>query len=235
VIEQAIRTHCPDLVVKHGPFRGLKYAGAISFGSALFPKLLGSYEHELKPILEEICEKPYSTIIDVGCAEGYYAIGLALRVTTAQVIAFDINPEAAEQCRRMAELNGVADRVRIDGLCDPDALLRIPFSAQSLVVSDCEGYELTLFTPEVVQHLAATDVLIELHDFIDNRISAELRRRFSQTHDISCVPAIDDTTKAETYRFDCLSEYDLPTRRTLLSEWRPAGMEWIFCRPKGAR
>ncbi|MGC4021912.1 MAG: hypothetical protein QM734_08190 [Cyclobacteriaceae bacterium] len=33
-----------SLEVKNGPFKGMKYPSLSSFGSTLFPKLLGSYE-----------------------------------------------------------------------------------------------------------------------------------------------------------------------------------------------
>ena len=45
-------------------------------GSVLIPKLLGSYEQELQPLLQRLAAQNYSEIVDIGCAEGYYAIGL---------------------------------------------------------------------------------------------------------------------------------------------------------------
>ena len=38
----------PNLTVLHGPFRGMRYPEMRSVGSALFPKILGSYERENK-------------------------------------------------------------------------------------------------------------------------------------------------------------------------------------------
>ncbi len=73
ILNKYTREIFPDLTVKNGPFSGIKYPVASSVGSTLFPKLLGSYEHELSDILDTICKKEYSSIIDIGCAEGTYA------------------------------------------------------------------------------------------------------------------------------------------------------------------
>ncbi len=46
-----------DLTVLHGPFVGMKYPGTEAAGSAFIPKLLGSYEKELHPLLERLLAK----------------------------------------------------------------------------------------------------------------------------------------------------------------------------------
>ena len=69
-------------VVLTGIFKGLKYPELTAYGSALYPKLIGSYEKELCPTLARLLEKNYSEIIDTGCAEGYYAVGLALKTNS---------------------------------------------------------------------------------------------------------------------------------------------------------
>lgn len=66
-----------DLVVKSGPFRGLQYIVAESICSALVPKLLGSYESELHETLERLLCNDYDLVLDIGCAEGFYAVGIA--------------------------------------------------------------------------------------------------------------------------------------------------------------
>src|ERR1700722_2566319 len=73
--------------VRTGPFAGMRY-GSVSVGSAYIPKLLGIYERELSSFIEAACLKRPDLIVDVGAAEGYYAVGLAVRNPTAKVIAF---------------------------------------------------------------------------------------------------------------------------------------------------
>ena len=139
----ALITISPDLTVKHGPFKGMMYPKKKAVGSALVPKLLGSYERELHPVIEKICSNEYSEIVDIGCAEGYYAIGMAMRIETAKVFAYDIDEEAVYLCKRMARLNNVAERLVIGKFCDANTLRAIPFTKKALIISDCEGKNLS--------------------------------------------------------------------------------------------
>jgi hypothetical protein len=222
----------PDLRVRHGVFAGMRYPSVAARGSTLFPKLIGSYERELHPIVERICREPYAQIIDVGCAEGFYAVGLAMRMPHSRVLAYDTNPQARELCGQMAALNGVSDRVIIGEMCDGAVLKRALPAGRTLVLSDCEGYEARLFTDDVVAALAGHDVLVELHDFVDIEISPRLRARFSPSHEVESVLSVHDIKKGQEYLYDELASYDLDTRRRLLAESRPATMEWFYLRSK---
>lgn len=229
-----VERYVPDLVVKHGPFKGMKYPSVESVGSELFPKLIGSYEAELAPVWAKVCREPYTEIVDVGCAEGYYAVGLAMAVPSAKVYAYDVNEKAVALCRKMALLNGVGDRVVTGSFCDPETLKAIPFTGRALVISDCEGYEKELFTEEVAAVLARQDVLVELHDFMDLTISSVIRRRFERTHDVTVIQSVDDVKKAQTYRYEELDGLPLSKRKSLLGELRPSVMEWFYLTPKQA-
>lgn len=66
-------------IIKYGPFAGMNYDVAASEGGGA-PRLLGGYEASLAPIINDIVEAKPDLIIDVGCAEGYYAIGMARRL-----------------------------------------------------------------------------------------------------------------------------------------------------------
>lgn len=231
-VSQAIQEHCPDLVVRHGPFQGLQYPHALSVGSALFPKLLGCYELEIQPLISELCTRQYAEIIDVGCAEGYYAVGMARRVAGARVFAYDVDPLARAECQSMAKLNGVEERVTVSGFCDAATLLAFQFSGRGLIISDCEGYETELFTESVAKHLANHDVLVEVHDFVNPDASRLLRSRFGDTHDISVFRSIDDFEKARTYQFSEIAGYDVMARKSLVAEYRPCCMEWYFFTPR---
>ena len=61
--------------VQTGPFAGMKYVCQST--GALCPKLLGCYESELHPAIAKAISRQPKNIINVGCAEGYYAIGMA--------------------------------------------------------------------------------------------------------------------------------------------------------------
>lgn len=223
-----------DAVVRTGPFAGLRYAEMTSIGSALYPKLLGSYESELHPWIEEACQAGYTEIIDVGCAEGYYAIGLAMRVPQATIYAYDIYDGAQRLCADFAKLNRVDDRVVVRSLFTADELPSIPIRQRGLIVCDCEGGENEIFTPQTRSHFADWDLLIETHDFLDITISTRLPELFRETHELRTLLSVDDIQKAKTYDYPDLAGLDLATRRAILAEYRPGLMEWQFFRSRSS-
>lgn len=223
----------PDLTVTNGPFKGLRYPSKQAFGSALFPKLLGSYESELHPVLFELLGNGYTTVIDVGCGEGYYAVGLALRLFGAEVYAFDTDLRSRQLCASMAKLNGVEGRVHVGDRCDGETLRSIPLGTKALIVSDCEGYEGSLFTSEIAGVLARHDLIIEAHDFIDIEISSKIREAFARTHHIRSVKSTDDIERAHSSHYPELQDYSTGDKYLILGEYRPAIMEWLVMTSKG--
>ena len=229
------RVQLQQSVVLAGPFQGLIYPGLEAAGSMLLPKLFGTYESELLEVTEAYCRKQPPLIIDIGCAEGYYAVGFALRVPGARVIAYDISSKARELCAAMAAANGVADRVEVAAACDPAEILRLDFSQGGLVFCDCEGYETQLFSPAIAAHLSQADVLIELHDFIDPTATQSIREAFSQTHEVRLISSISDKAKSRSYQCALVSKTDPIERLCAFQERRPTTMQWAVCSPLAAR
>ncbi|MFQ3224326.1 MAG: hypothetical protein ACI8Z5_000574 [Lentimonas sp.] len=65
----------------------------------------------------------------------------------------------------MAKLNNVT--IETEGFCTDQTIETLKLGDKSLIISDCEGYESTLFTPALCTYLKGHDLLIECHDFID--------------------------------------------------------------------
>ncbi|MFN8277451.1 MAG: hypothetical protein U0T84_08215 [Chitinophagales bacterium] len=172
----------PDLSVKDGVFKGMKYPGLEAAGSALVPKFVGSYEDELNDIISS----SYDFIVDIGCAEGYYAVGLAMRNPTAKVIAYDTDEYAQSLCLAMAKANGVSDRVEIKSSCTSQDLAQMVYPRKTLVISDCEGYEFELFTPATALALKNSTILIEVHP-INGKDKESLLNIFIATHRHSII------------------------------------------------
>jgi len=228
IVSDAIDQCIPDLIVRNGPFKGMAYPGRKSAGSVLFPKLLGSYEAELHGIINQAIEKGYSEIIDIGCGEGYYAVGLALRLPEAKIFAYDTNPKALFYSNEMFEFNNIdPSRFFTGGICNESTLIDISIRNKALVICDCEGFEKHLFTEKSAEFLAAHDLLIEVHDLFDIEISSYLNEIFRETHWINIVQSVDDIQKAKTYHYNEIDDYDLTIKKILLAEGRGAVMEWF--------
>lgn len=217
--------------VLHGPFKGMQYPELSAVGSELFPKLIGSYEKEIEGLIEMLCKIEYSEIIDVGCAEGYYAVGFAIRNPKARIFAYDNSEQARILCSKMTKLNHVEKRILIENECTPELLNNFPITKRGLIICDCEGYEKHLFDSSNVFNLKRCDILIEMHDFIDRNISLYLRQVFQKTHAMLAINSIDDKEKAINYYFDELSDVEVYTKKMIFKERRPEIMQWLFLTP----
>lgn len=165
-----------------GPFKGLEYPEKTVAERNLVGKILASYEDELHEFVEEICEKKYSMIINVGSADGYYTVGLALRAPLTKVIAFDTDIWARQATKALALLNG-AKNIQIRSMCSP-AVLREILPPNGLLVSDCEGYETTLLDPSECPQLKTATILVEIHEHNSPGAESIIRKRFSDSHEI---------------------------------------------------
>jgi len=218
-------------VVK-GPFQGMLLGINSSWGFGdTCSKLLGTYEEELHPILSTVTKTAYQWVIDIGCAEGYYSIGLALNMPTSKVIAFDISEKARQICRSVAEVNGVSERIEIKSECTPESLKPViemitrdgdhPF-----IKIDVEGCEYELLDPEVIPELKLCDILVECHDFARPNLTAILLQRFSKSHEISIIKQSGRNPLAFSF-LEQLSDLD---RWLIINEGRALAMHWMFCK-----
>src|SRR5262245_44644341 len=73
-----------QIEVLTGPFQGLLFVNITGWGT-LTSRWLGCYEAELHPWIEAAVGRGYQRIINIGCAEGYYACGFAQRLRSAEV------------------------------------------------------------------------------------------------------------------------------------------------------
>ena len=208
--------------VLSGPFKGMDYAVRASEGSRT-ARMIGAYEASLAPIIEQIIARNYDLIIDIGSAEGYYAVGLARRMPNARIMARDDNPRAQSLCRELATANGVADRVQIGGRMT-HADFDLCTTTRSVVICDIEGAEHDLLDPSLASGLLSADILVEVHDCFQPGLSAAITQRFAATHDVRRIDrAIDDQGLPDWMQN--LSDLD---RLIALWEWRSGPTPWLW-------
>lgn len=224
-----------DNRVLSGPFQGMAMELSPVSSRSLLGYLLGTQELELHGVIETIIARKYATIVNVGVADGYYAIGLARRMPDTTVVGFEALDEHHELFWRAARENGVAARVRLGGFCMAadlkDALSRS--SGRSLVLCDIEGGEKDLLDDSRVPELAATDILVETHDGLVPGCSALLLQHFAGTHDVQSFYArprtLEDFPSAELPQ---LAKWMPGTAVELMHERRTGVQEWLFLTAK---
>ena len=213
-------------VVQSGPFAGMDYV-AVATEGALAPRLLGVYEHELHPTIEAMSNWGLEEVVDIGCAEGYYAVGLARRLPAVTVNAFDTDARARGACRALAEKNGVADRVRIEGEFRGEDFAR--FAGRTILVFiDAEGFEDDILRPDLYPALEGFSLVVETHPGFRPGVIERLTERFSPTHDI----VRHDPRLQAAVLPDWLSATGHHDMLLAVWEWRATPTPWLVMRPK---
>ena len=209
-----------------GPFKGMDYSVAAAEG-AWAARLLGVYEASLAPVFETVIARGYPQILDIGCAEGYYAVGLARRMPGARVLAHDTDPKARALVAALAAANGVADRVAV-GAEIGHADFALCQSARTFVLCDIEGAEDTLLDPAAAPGLLSADILVEVHEGMKPGLTDRLAARFAATHRVTRI--------GRRIAGDSLPDWaeglgDLD-RLLLLWEWRAGPTPWLWLERK---
>lgn len=212
--------------VLHGPFAGMKYPRESLLSRNGTPLLLGAYEEELHPIINNIVSGQYDAIIDIGAAEGYYAVGLA-RKARSPVYAFEAEPRERRRCREMARLNGVERSVLLKRWCDPPALSRLAADKRCFVLSDCEGYEAELFAASSAEALRKSNVVVELHSNAGRDIGQVLCERFGATHSAEFI----SVTQRNPTDYPELATLKTFAELAVL-EHREEGQQWLHLRSR---
>jgi len=212
--------------VLQGPFEGMAYVANATEG-ALLPRLIGCYESGLHPHLLAFATEGLDCVIDIGCAEGYYAVGLARLLPDATVYAHDLSEAARASCRTLAAANGVADRVVVGGEFMP-ADFEAFGDRRILVIVDVEGAELDVLRPDLSPALASMRLIVETHDVYRPGALETLTARFAPTHDIVRVDAQPTPFRMPPF-LQRLGHLD-----QLLAtwEWREQPTPWLVMTPR---
>ena len=233
-------------VVISGPFKGMIFNARVwngvyntrPWGGVYLAQLLGHYERELHPWIEEICSLQPGLIVDIGAAEGYYAVGLARRCPKTRVVTFEMSDEARNDMVTACQRNGVTGQVTANAKCDPAVLQSVLASAvgstaPAVIICDVEGYEYRLLDPLRLPELTNSYLLVEVHDHLLPDIGDELVARFRATHAIATVWS--EERQATDYPYETWYTKLCPAwyRARAVSDRRPCRMRWLWMRPSG--
>jgi len=169
-----------------GAFAGMDFVAQSAEGCHV-PKLLGCYEEELQPFLNTISQAGYSTVLNIGCAEGYYAVGIKRLLPNVRMLAYDINPAAQEACKTLAAKNNVD--IEIGGLFSPENFANFSNQGRTLVWFDIEGAERELLDPIASPALTKMDLVIEFHPTAQGHTINDVLPRFADSHDFEVIYA----------------------------------------------
>ena len=212
--------------VYQGPFEGMKILHKFSWGDGdCASKLLGLYECELFEAIEKVIDHNPDTILNIGCAEGYYGIGLARR-TGVKTVLVDVNETAINIARENAQVNGV-NKILFTTDCTIEnyrSFLQAPL--KPFIFMDCEGAEEDILDLEKIPELAKTIIMVESHDCNRPGLTDKLTARFQDTHTI--VKISQGNKNPYLPITEDLDDYD---KMLLCVEARPSTMYWLYMIP----
>jgi hypothetical protein len=214
------------MTVQTGPFAGTVLPQEAR-AEHLAPYLLGTYECELHSWFEELRAIPFVCVIDVGAKFGYYALGLARWFPEAESIAYDTDPWARRALRSGERANGIS-RFTVRGYPRPSELAGL-LGRPTLIVSDCEGFELELFGGVEPWLFSGTSMIIEVHPDEGRGVETFLKERFSGSHRVDVRAPSDREPSLELVAL--LGEANA---RRAVTEARGA-QRWMFLRPAEGR
>lgn len=209
--------------IESGPFRGMIFPDLQArgyFGVTMM--LVGSFEEELHPFFENLPLTEYSEVINIGAAEGYYAVGFAMRCPNSKVYAFEYEEYVQSKSKVLATANEVIGKIEFKGWCDATSLAQIPITKRGFVFCDCEGGEVDILDPSLAPNLLRCDILVELHDLLVPNVTPIILERFRSTHDITIIGA----TVRDSRRYPILDTLSLEECYYATDEGRKGYQEW---------
>lgn len=203
-----------------GPFTGMRIDPHLtSWGDGdVGARLLGIYEQPLHGIMERIIDAQVDCVVTLGCAEGYYSVGLARALPDARHIAVDISQRALDIVDIHANMNDVEVETHLELPDVPD---------WAVWIVDVEGDEAQLLKPEKRPELETATLVVELHPWLDRDVEKLLLERFLPTHDMYLI---HDSNRSVN-RFDFLADMPDEVRWSLAVEGRPERMSWMVLSP----
>ena len=215
--------------VQEGPFKGMVIREDQFWGPGdKASKILGLYEKEIQNLINQIQEKNnFPTFIDIGGADGFFAVGSVKNNLFKNCEVFEISKRGRLSIEKSAIKNNVNDQISIKGEADEKILSLIENINNSVILCDIEGSEYDLFSEKLIKNMHPSNVIIEIHK--NSNISLnEFEDKFKNLFSITKITQGPRSLKD----FSELKNFNDNNRALLASEGRSYIQEWWHLSPK---
>lgn len=223
-----------DGKVANGLLVGMKLYPKSYWGDYdLIPKILGEYEKDILEYIKYFLNDNKSvTFIDIGAADGYYAVGLARLKEINRVLAFETDSLGQKVIFENAILNNVSNKISIYGQASESIISLLEDLGETILfLIDIEGGEYELLTLSLLDKFKRNTFIIELHPWLvrDGDIKTqELMSNANRFFNISFLSRKNYTTSSFP-EFDNLTEEQ---QLLVMSEGRFKKQQWVVFQPK---
>jgi hypothetical protein len=217
--------------ILNGPFKDMEYPHTKNLKHSTYEsKIYGTYEKELEHVIIKLLNKRYDNIFNIGCAEGYYAVGFGRNDQHAKVYAYDLDAESRNSCLQTSQANNLKN-IQISNNFDINEINNLDITSKNLMICDCEGCEINIFNESTINifNLNKFDFLIEMHDFIIPNITELFTKMFLQFgYMVEKITSTSDEEKASIYNIEYCENLDYQTKLNYFKEGRPEIMNWLY-------
>lgn len=155
--------------VRGGAFEGVLFPKNW-IGSALLPKLMGTYEREISKDLKElILDAKIDALIDVGCAGGYYLAVAAYLRKDLQLYGVDASSKVSDTIGEVSSIYGRKIEFKKKFADAEDVLNACVCYRHPLFIVDIEGGEFALFEDLKSSGplMSQAVFLVEVHEYLN--------------------------------------------------------------------
>jgi len=215
-----------------GIYKGSKFIYSSDFFLAKPAQLLGCYEKEVQEKIFELSKKyNLNYFMSIGAGEGYHAIGSRVANLFEYSLCFELEKKNREIIEKNFNLNLINKNFDIFGKADLDFFDVIKNKVElnkSLFLFDIEGDEFKILNQENLSLIKNSCLIIELHHFyLTKSQNEEFLERLKKHFKITFI----NTGNRQFSKFKILDKFNDDEKWLLMSESRPATMNWIICEP----
>lgn len=232
-VNESIRAYHNNSVA-YGPFKGMRLANNNWWGAeyVVAAKILGTYERQVVDLIKSY-SRPDGVFVDIGAADGYFALGVLTGELFAKTYAFEISERGRAVLKQNAILNDVEEKIEIHGEASFKTLSDVISKHEwGVVLIDIEGAEFSFLDDDTLALLKNFDIIVEMHDpLLKNGVILrdQLLRRASKYFDVDFLNSSD----IEISKYRELGKFKDNYRLLAFSEGRRVSMEWAVFKPKG--
>ena len=219
------------LTVAHGPFKGMELSNDVWWSrNDNITQILGIYEQHVLERLKSFSAEG-NRFVDIGAADGYFAIGMAYSKMYSEVFAFEIDPSGQDRIKKNAVRNQCSDIVSVFGEADYSSLEKLVCdSIKTTILIDIEGAEYKLLDDKMLTLLSSCYIICELHPFLvydGYKLQNKLIEMAKQKFNVELI-------KRKNYSPNIFSELDnLSDEERLIAvgEGRAKNTSWLVLTP----
>ena len=219
--------------VKYGPFKGLRLThnpwwGQLDLGS----QCLGLYEKEILKFIENIEDGQFTNFIDIGAADGYYAVGLLSTGKIPGSICFEKTDKGREAILTNWKNNGAIGQlvVKVKANFESIATLTEHDLERSLILIDIEGGEFELLNNDTIHKFRYSKILLEIHNWVTD-FEEKYKNLLISLDEFFCIKIIKRVDR-QVDNYMELRDFTDDNRLLLISERRPCLMRFLELTPK---